>query len=182
MEILYLIPFICFLFIVPRLLRKSIKKTTPKLQTLFYKQIYSDTKKNIYFIKSEKYNLRGKPDFIYKHFFLNSYIPVELKSGKLRNTSEPRFGDLMQLICYFVMIEEFYSCKVPYGKLIYGDCMFIVNNNKRFKTALTKILKDMDSFNVKNCDGLLNKKTCNTCQYKNTVCDYYKSNAKTLQS
>ncbi len=182
MEIYYLAPTLfIFVFFIYKFLRPQIFIRKAKLNKSFYRVVYSDAKNkktNVGYIKSKKYNLRGKPDYILKHILFNTYIPAELKSGKIGDDGEPHFGDLMQLICYFVMIEEFYSCKVPYGKLIYADKMFIIRNTKKYRNTLKYILNEMDTFDIKKCNDEPSKKICGRCQYKHTVCTYYQKSKK----
>ncbi len=151
---------------------KSRKKSKPFLTKL----VYTDTKSEKYdsiLLKSNKYKLRGKPDIIYKSRFTRKYYPIELKSGKLGESAKvPRDGDLMQLCAYFFIVEEHYNCKVPYGKLVYKDSIFIVKNNRYMKRNFLTVLKNMRNFSVDKSNYSPNKKTCNACTLRFTVCEY----------
>ncbi|MDI3312602.1 MAG: CRISPR-associated protein Cas4, partial [Thermoanaerobacterium sp.] len=54
-------------------------------------------------LKSSKYGISGKPDYIYD--IGNELIPLELKSSKVEGHS-PLLKDVMQLTAYFLIIEE----------------------------------------------------------------------------
>ncbi len=154
--------------------KQHILKSNKDVQPSFSKLIYSDSSKThgAYIIKSEKLKLRGKPDLIYKRSFFNRYIPIELKSGTLgKNNEFPRENDLMQLISYFFMIEEHFGCKVPYGKLVYNDCTFIVNNTKFNRKEFLRILNSMRSFQP-STPFEPNEKICKSCSLSKTVCEY----------
>lgn len=129
---------ICFSFS-----NKKIKMKKSKKNILGYKIFYSDNKnsKNKGILKSEKYLLRGKPDFIYKHILFNKYIVVELKSG---NSDYIKENDLMQLVAYFLIIEDLYK-KPKEGRLIYNDNMFIIKNKKKLRKKLLNTMEEMDT-------------------------------------
>ena len=110
--------FICiflFLFIlINNFFRKDIKKVKPKVHPFGYRLIYTDQKikhsNNVVvskLLKSEKFGLQGKPDFLYRGFF-GKIIPVELKSGKIGDSYFPHTGDMMQLAVYFIIVDEVY--------------------------------------------------------------------------
>ncbi len=154
--------------------KQHIIKSNKEVQPPFTKLVYSDSIKThgAYIIKSEKHKLRGKPDLIYKRRFFNTYIPIELKSGTLgKNNEFPRENDLMQLISYFFMIEEHFNCKVPYGKLVYNDCTFIVNNTRFNRKEFLKILQTMRNFQPSDV-FIPNDKVCKSCTLSKTVCDF----------
>ncbi|MDE6357344.1 MAG: CRISPR-associated protein Cas4, partial [Eubacteriales bacterium] len=122
---------------------------------------------------SEKYNLTGKPDYIYKKG--NVYFPVELKSGTIKNESLPHQGDFLQLIAYFLILEDLYGAKIKKGKLIYSDYSFIIKNNKRNKKILLKTLKEMrNMLQTGKGKPVCNFAHCKYCVCKQTVCEYYK--------
>ncbi len=162
------------IFITTRFTKQHIVKSSKSVSPRFSKLIYSDSDKThgAYIIKSEKYKLRGKPDLIYKKLISKKYIPIELKSGTLgKNNEFPRENDLMQLIAYFFMIEEHFGGKVPYGKLVYNDCTFIVNNTKFNRKEFLKVLTEMRNFHPSNSFEP-NDKICRSCSIRKTVCEY----------
>ncbi len=161
-------------YILRTLTKQHIIKSTKSVQPIFTKLIYSDSNKThgAYIIKSEKHKLRGKPDLIYKRRLSKTYIPIELKSGSLGAGCEfPRENDLMQLISYFFMIEEHFNCKVPYGKLVYSDCTFIVGNTKFNRKEFLKILNSMRNFQP-DPSFVPNNKICKSCTLSKTICEF----------
>lgn len=175
--LLILISLILYFF---RPIKKDIKLTkNKKLHPIGYKLFYTDQKnitkkENVIYSKllySEKYNLTGKPDYIFKKG--NKFLPIELKSGKIKeNTPHP--GDILQLIAYFLILEDLYNAKINYGKLIYCNKAFIIKNTKKNKTLVLNTLKEMRNM-LKTGEGIANCNfiKCNHCICKNTVCEHY---------
>ncbi|WP_250277316.1 CRISPR-associated protein Cas4 [[Clostridium] colinum] len=160
---------------------KSIKKTKSKSlapfgYTLFYTDQNTKTRKsNVIYKKllfSEKYNIQGKPDFIYKKF-KTCYV-IELKSGLIKDDPMPHTGDLLQLVTYFLIIEDLYGYKVKKGKLIYKDYCFVVKNTRYLRKYLLSVLSDMRKM-LKTGDGepTCNFAHCRYCMCRQTVCDFY---------
>ncbi len=161
-------------FLLKTFTKQHIYKSNKSVQPLFTKLIYSDSSKThgAYIIKSEKHKLRGKPDLIYKRRFFKVLIPIELKSGTLgKNNDFPRENDLMQLISYFFMIEEHFNCKVPYGKLVYNDCVFVVNNTSFNRKEFLRLIEEMRTFKP-NDEFEPNEKICRSCSLSKTVCEF----------
>lgn len=172
-----------FLLYLLRLKSKPVRKV--KLITvapLGYKLFYTDEtpkkrkKKVIYkkILYSKKYNIQGKPDFIYKKG--NKCFVVELKSGKIKNNDMPYFGDLMQLVSYFLIVEDVYGYKVKKGKLIYSDCAFVVKNTKSLRRQVLEIIDSMRNM-LKTGYGYANPSFihCRYCMCRQTVCTHYKT-------
>jgi len=166
------------LIIIFRALRPDTKKKPASFKTGFYHVIYSDSMsdKNVEYgtiLKSEKLDIKGKPDFVMESLLKKKVIPVEIKSGEIKEEPLPHKGDLMQLACYFAMLEEEYNKKVPYGKIIYRDYMFIVYNTKRLRKELVSTIKTMramlDGKSVE-CESEYIK--CRHCVCKLTVCEF----------
>ncbi len=176
MHLYFILVLLFILYFIEKSTQPSVFKSKNKKKPFFTKLIYTDTnsqKYDVQMLKSETYKLRGKPDLIYKSRFTRKYYPMELKSGKLgANASIPRDGDLMQLCAYFFIIEEHYSCRVPYGKLVYKDCSFIVKNNRYMKKTFLNVLKNMHAFSASKSNFEPSKKVCNTCTLRFTVCKY----------
>ncbi len=175
-----LIIFFVLLFLVI-INRKPIKKLKSKSLAPFgYRLFYTDqntrTKRNNVIYKrilySQKYNIQGKPDFIYKKF-KTCYI-IELKSGSIKDEPMPHTGDLMQLVAYFLIIEDLFGYKVKKGKLIYSDYCFVVRNTRRLRKTVLSILEDMRCM-LKTGKGEANCSFvhCRYCMCKNTVCEFY---------
>lgn len=163
---------------------KTIKKVkSGKLVPLGYKLFYSDEKTNskkesVTYSKllySEKYNIQGKPDFIFKKG--NKYIPIELKSGKIKNKKTPNKGDLLQLVTYFLIIEDVYNSKPIYGKIVYSDYSFIIKNKRHLKKLVLKTLKDMRLMLKTGKGKPVNTfQKCKHCLCRLTVCEYCNNN------
>ncbi len=175
----YFLIFFVLLFLI-LIKRNPIKKTkSKKLAPFGYRLFYTDqnTKhknpKVIYkkLLFSEKYNIQGKPDFVYKKF--NKCYIIELKSGYIKDSPMPHTGDLMQLVSYFLILEDL-GYKVKKGKLIYKDYSFIVKNTKHIKNHLLNIINDMRNM-LKTGDGnpTCSFVHCKYCMCRQTVCDFY---------
>lgn len=63
---------------------------------------------------SERHKLVGRPDRIVKQG--NAYIPEEWKSSK-----RVSHGHRLQLGTYFILIEETYGVRPPFGVVVLGD-------------------------------------------------------------
>lgn len=63
---------------------------------------------------SERHKLVGRPDRIVKQG--NDYIPEEWKSSK-----RVSHGHRLQLGTYFILIEEAYGVRPPFGVVVLGD-------------------------------------------------------------
>ncbi len=175
--------FICiflFLFIlINNFFRKDIKKVKPKVHPFGYRLIYTDQKikhsNNVVvskLLKSEKFGLQGKPDFLYRGFF-GKIIPVELKSGKIGDSYFPHTGDMMQLAVYFIIVEEVYGKRPKYGNLIYNDYMFKIKNTKSIRKEVIKLVSEMkDMLETGVGNGNYDFIKCRHCLCK-CVCEFY---------
>lgn len=160
----------------------SIKKKKSAFAIKGYKVFYQDSKSDkddvieSRLLSSQKYNVKGKPDYILKHYKYDLYIPIEIKSGKIGKSDKPHQGDFLQLITYFVIIEEEFGVSPKYGKLMYKDYMFIIKNQKKYRNELSKVLKQMRSMlKTGKCNSVnssFNK--CKHCLCNNTVCEVNK--------
>ncbi len=159
-------------------LKKIYKIKNKKAPFKFYlgKLIYSDSskEKNVdkHVLYNEKYKLRGKPDYVYKTT-LGKFIPVELKSSSIGDKGYPRENELMQLVTYFLLIEENYG-KSPYGFLAYNDKVFKIRNTKKGRRHFLQILKDMEKMlktGKGSCEPSFVK--CRYCICRNSVCEHY---------
>lgn len=173
---------IFLLFTVIRLTRPEIRKTSPRLGIFAHRLFYSDRpsgrkKSGVIYssvLRCEKYSLTGKPDYIFKNAFTGRLQPVELKSGMLGNASGPYPGDLMQLAAYFAIIEGEFSNTPKCGRIVYGDCMFVVKNTKKLKKRLFSTLDEMnrametDGGSLGQCEQDFVK--CRYCVCRETVC------------
>ncbi len=174
---LFLIFLLCLIFF--RNKKGGIRKTNTSFNEKNYSIFYQDKKTNdpdimsSVLLVSDKYNLQGKPDYILRHNKKDIYIPVELKSGSIGEDTMPHTGDFLQLITYFILIEEEFGGKVDFGKLIYKDYMFIVKNDKKYKKQLLNTVKDMRQMiktgKTKNFKCSFTQ--CKHCLCNNTVCE-----------
>lgn len=172
--------FIVFFVAFVRLICLSdIRKLKPSLHPFGYKLIYTDQKIKhsngvvvSKLLKSEVYGIQGKPDFVYKSVF-GGIIPVELKSGKIGNDAMPRFGDMMQLATYFIIIEEVYKKKPKFGNLIYSDYMFKIKNTRAIRKEVIEILGSMNEM-LESGQGnaQYDFAKCRYCLCK-SVCEFY---------
>ena len=68
------------------------------LWKLVYTDMYTENKREDVtygkILYSEKYDIQGKPDLIYRHRITGDLLPVEIKSGQ---TDWPHNGDLLQV-------------------------------------------------------------------------------------
>lgn len=90
-------------------------------------------------LKSEKYMLTGKPDYI--EVIDNNYIPVEIKSGRVPHG--PLFSHKVQLYTYCLLVEELYKKAPPFGILQYQTTKFRVDYTPNEKELVLKFRSDM---------------------------------------
>ena len=174
------VPFVLFFLLCLReqcwILRKRKKR-----QGLFgYKLIYADqkaTRKQKDFGKllySKKYDIQGKPDYIFQKRFGNAIVPVELKSGSIRDDNFPHPGDRLQLATYFLLIEDVYGVRPKYGRLVYKDYMFDIRNTIKIRREVRRTLANMRQM-LQTGQGKANCSVagCRYCICKGTVCPYW---------
>jgi len=77
--------------------------------------IYSDATGTGQTIRSERYGLVGKPDYLLRQG--RYLIPVEVKPG--RTAAQPYRSDILQLAAYGLLVEEAYGVAPPYGLIRY---------------------------------------------------------------
>lgn len=155
-------------------------KVRPTGTMLGYKLIYTDKKHEkksdgvLYskLLQSNRYNIRGKPDYIYKKIIGGGLMPIELKSGKIGDAKAPHEGDLLQLAAYFLIIEEEYQTKPKEGRLVYSDYMFKVKNTKRLRSRLLGTIYDMRNM-LEGGEQEANPSYvhCRYCLCRGTVCE-----------
>ncbi len=158
------------------IVKKKVNRTFWGYELYYSDQKLSERQKGVIYstlLKSEKYGLAGKPDFIYKHKRKKLLMPVELKSGKIGDGLLPHKGDLMQLCTYFLIIEETFEIKPITGRIVYSDCMFIVKNSKRLRAELAGVLKEMrDMLKAGEKATDISFIKCKYCIMQGTVCEY----------
>jgi CRISPR-associated exonuclease Cas4 len=114
---------------------------------------YSDLDKPGETLRSEKYSLSGRPDYIVRRG--DHYIPVEVKTG--RTPEEPHDSHVMQLGVYCVLVEEIYGQRPAHGVLQYPERTFEVPFSDQFRdkvleTTLRMRLSDMTGVVHRNHD------------------------------
>lgn len=116
---------------------------------------------------SNELRLKGRCDYILKEG--NLFIPLELKRGSCI-ASEPFNNDVMQLMCYILLIENTFKTKCPHGYILYlGSKQRI-----KVKTSLTLRRSVQVCFNsIRSYQS--NKKIPNRLEQKNcgVDCPYY---------
>ena len=156
-----------------KLMRPAIIMKQPKLGVPGAQIIYSDEEDNTLLI-SERYDLQGKPDYIFQTLLGGAYIPVELKSTKLKEDEcVPHEGDLMQLVAYFLIIEDVYGRRPKQGRLIYKNRMFMVKNTRKLRRQLSRHLKEMRQM-INTGKGVAEPSfpKCRNCVCRGTVCEW----------
>lgn len=134
--------------------------------------IYKD-EKGTKLLVAERLALQGKPDFIFETWIRKRYIPLEIKSGKLTD-DQPHLGDMYQLVAYFLIIEEVYGKRPPYGKLVYANKTFTIRNTARLRTNLHHTMKQMrlmleERYTPAATPDFMK---CKHCVCKDTVCEW----------
>jgi|SRR5581483_5156389 len=128
---------------------------------------YSDLDKPAETLRSEKYELSGRPDYIVRR--AGRYIPVELKTG--RTPEAPHDSHVMQLGVYCLLVEENYGVRPTHGVLQYNERTFEVPFTDEFRdrvleTTLRMRLSDMTGVVHRNherpgkCRGCSRREIC----------------------
>ncbi len=159
----------------------SMKKMPSKLFLAGYRIVYTDQKESrkkddiVYstLLYSLKYDIQGKPDYIFQNNISRRLIPVEIKSGSIGDNDSPHKGDLLQLAAYFLIIEEVYGRRPKAGRLMYRDYMFEVKNNRAIRREVKKTLSQMRRM-LKSGRAAVNPSfaLCRHCICNNTVCEF----------
>ena len=164
-----------------------LKKGKPKMQKLTarddvrgYALIYADQKQGKKheedfgkLLYSAKYELQGKPDYVFQSPILKKIVPVELKSGTIGEEELPHHGDLLQLGAYFLILEDVYGQKPPFGRIVYQDYMFEIKNTTKIRNevlATMKEMRDMLQYGVGKAKPSF--ATCRPCVCNGTVCQF----------
>jgi len=152
---------------------RGVTQVAPRDTLFLHRLIYQDGKGSK-LLHSEKYNLRGKPDFIFKSIVTGRLVPIELKSGKAAEM--PRHGDIMQLAAYFLIIEDTMERRPKKGYLRYKDAMFKIKNTARLRKAVTTIMNEMRQMLVTG-EGAANPSfvNCRYCAANGTVCEFWQA-------
>ncbi len=101
---------------------------------------FSDTdRRSGVVLSSERYGLRGKPDYIVYHDGVP--IPVEVKSRPAPRT--PFDSHLLQLAAYCLLVEETTGVMPPFGRLKYEDRAVDVPFSDSLRQRLLKTISMM---------------------------------------
>ena len=165
-----------------RLRRPALQKLPLRERTGGWVMIYADQKqegredfgKLLY---SEKYDLRGKPDYVFRRRLGRGIMPVEVKSGRIGQAPVPHRGDLLQLYAYFLLLEDVYGRRPSFGWLEYQDSMFFVRNTAGARREALGTMKEMRRM-LETGKGKPNADfaVCRYCVCNGTVCPYAKNN------
>ncbi len=88
---------------------------------------------------SEKYGLKGRPDYILKRE--GKLVPVEVKTGRVPRG--PLFSHIVQLAAYCLLLEEKYKQPPPYGIIRYADVQHKIEYTSDLKKTLISKIQDM---------------------------------------
>ncbi|PHV72386.1 CRISPR-associated protein Cas4 [Sporanaerobium hydrogeniformans] len=135
--------------------------------------IYSD-EKGTHLLVAKQLELQGKPDYIFKTWLMRRYIPLEIKSGQLKEDF-PHPGDMYQLAAYFLIIEEVYGKRPPYGKLVYANKTFTLRNTRKIRKEVLNIVGQMRQMLQKprRMEVSPSFVKCKHCICRLTVCEYW---------
>lgn len=107
------------------------------------KVVYDDTSGSAGDILiSRRYGLSGKPDYLLDDES-GALIPVEVKSGAAPRTGRPYDSHLMQLVVYFLLVEDALRRPVPYGLIRYRDRTLRIDNTENLRAELLNVLEQM---------------------------------------
>jgi len=121
-------------------LNREVKDKKKKLNMpdgeVEYVDRYEDESK---LFSSEKYRLRGRPDYIVKEDKIS--IPIEIKTGRV--PKGPFFSHILQIAAYCLLLEEETGDTPPYGIVKYGDKEFEIEYDESLRELLLEKLEDM---------------------------------------
>lgn len=120
-----------------------------------------------------RYDLRGKPDYVFQSRIRRRIIPVELKSGSIGEAEAPHHGDLLQLAAYFLLLEDVYGKRPPFGRLVYRDFMFQIRNTKALRREALRTMQEMRQM-LRDGDAVPKNSFahCRPCVCNGTVCPF----------
>ena len=90
-------------------------------------------------LSSEKYMLRGRPDYILT--IDDELVPVEVKTG--RTPQGPLFSHILQLAAYCILVEERYGKTPSYGILKYSKMEHQIEFDDDLRKLVTEKLDRM---------------------------------------
>lgn len=160
--------------------RPGIRKLTARDDVWGYALIYADQKqggkgeedfgKLLY---SAKYELQGKPDYVFRSRLGGKIVPVELKSGSIGEEDAPHHGDFLQLGAYFLILEDVYGKRPPFGRVVYQDYMFEIKNTQKVRNEVLGTMKEMREMLQYGVGKPKNSFAhCRPCVCNGTVCPF----------
>ena len=116
------------------------------------------------FLKSRKYNLAGRPDYMIKEN--NLRIPVEVKTG--RRPKAPFFSHVLQIGAYCLLSEETFRTSPSHGQIRYGfeNEPHNVEWEPKLKTLVIEKIEEMNDIREGRTKAHRNHKRvgkCNSC-------------------
>jgi CRISPR-associated exonuclease Cas4 len=158
-----------------------LNKIFRKSQLLKYgKTIYIDhSSQNVSPLFSQKYQLTGKPDFIFEKD--GEVVPVEIKSRPMPYRG-PFEGHVLQLMSYCLLCEECYNMRPKYGVLKYSTGNPIeIPYTDEMKQKLIKTFEEMRTAD-ESMAIYINPNKCKVCSLRNR-CDKWEKykKEKTIQ-
>jgi CRISPR-associated exonuclease Cas4 len=112
-------------------------------------------------LQSDRYKIRGRPDYILKNN--SDIIPVEVKTGRVPRG--PHFSHILQLAAYFVLVEENFGQRPPYGLIRYGKEKEVkIDYDKKLEDLILNKITEMRQC-VKSGTAHRNHRRKNKCIY-----------------
>lgn len=174
------IAFLLLVLLLVKNAKPTMRKLTARDDVRGYALIYADQKQSKKreedfgkLLYSAKYELQGKPDYVFQSPILKKIVPVELKSGAIGEADSPHHGDLLQLGAYFLILEDVYGQKPPFGRLVYQDYMFEIKNTAKLRNEVLGTMKEMREmlqYGVGKAKPSF--ATCRPCVCNGTVCQF----------
>ena len=133
---------------------------------------FSDTdRRGRRFFSSERYGLRGKPDYVVYHDGVP--IPVEVKDRPVPR--KPYESHLLQLAAYCLLVEDATGKTPPFGRLKYRDrtvdVPFSPALRQRLLETISSIRADLSDPRLDPAPQHHDPRRCARCGYRD-ICDY----------
>lgn len=107
---------------------------------------------------SERHRLVGRPDRIVKRG--NAYIPEEWKSSKRIS-----LGHRLQLGAYFILIEEHYGVRPPFGVVVLGDGSRVeVPNTDALRGEVLAVAEQIRAHHARLTESIPVRQPANKCR------------------
>lgn len=163
-----------------RLRHRRLRKMPARDDMPGYALLYADQKREGRgtedfgkLLYSEKYDIQGKPDYVFCSRILGRIVPMELKSGSIGEAPCPHEGDYLQLAAYFLILEDVYGKRPAFGRLVYQDYMFEIRNTRRVRRDVIRTLREMEKMLHSGVGQPKNSFShCRPCICNGTVCAF----------